>query len=315
MAVTTAYEVELLTQSYNSTAQLLLQQTDSRLRGAVTSGTYVGKRASPVQYMGQLAFRQAGGRGSPLQPQVAQYQRRWVTPADKDLTIQVDSFDELRTIIDPRSVLTAGVMAAGSRTFDDLIIAGFFGSAQTGVDESSLTTETFNSGANFPTSVNVDIQFGAGVDTGLTVKKIIEGRRILQKYENDPEAEVHIAVTNQQVADLMQQLEFISTEYRQVPVYDGAMRITRFLGCTFHYTERLQFDASDTDQRYVPMWIADGMHLGVWKDMQTIISQRNDLTGHPWQAYTMVSANATRLQAGKVIQIECLDGSGAAISN
>ncbi len=37
---------------------------------------------------------------------------------------------------------------------------------------------------------------------------------------------------------------------------------------------------------------------------------RSWITGHPWQAYSMVSANSTRMQAGKVIEIDCLDASG-----
>lgn len=314
MTATNAFEVELLTTQYTTTLQLLLQQMNTRLRGATMSGSHVGKMASPVQYIGPLQFKQAGGRGSPLQPQITQYQRRWVTPKDNDLTVQVDSFDELRSITDPRSGLTASVQAAANRLFDDLIIAAFFGTAQTGVDASNLTTETFDSGTDFPISVSVADTFGAGAETGMTAKKIIEGRRILRKYHNDLEAmTVHLAISSQQEADLLNQLEVISREYRAVPVMEDG-RIRSFLGCQFHYSERLLFNSSDTDERYCPMWVEDGMYLGLWKDMQTIISQRNDLVGHPWQAYTMVSANATRLQGGKVVKISCLDASGADIT-
>ncbi len=282
---------------------------NTRLRGATLSGSHIGKMASPVQYIGPLQFKQAGARFSPLVPQIAQYQRRWITPRDNDLTVQVDTFDELRTIIDPRSGLSANIMAAANRLFDDLIIAAFFGTAQTGVDGTSLTTETFNSGSDFPVSVAIADTFGVGSATGLTVKKLIEGRRILRKYENDMEsASVHIAIGSQQEADLLSQMEIVSTEYSDRPVLvDGRLR--SILGCTIHYSERLLMDAGNAYRR-CPMWLEDGMYLGLWKDMQTIISQRNDETGHPWQAYSMVSANATRMQAGKVIEIDCLDASG-----
>jgi hypothetical protein len=314
MAATSAFEIELLTTQYTSTVQLLLQQMDSRLRGAVLSGSHVGKMASPVQYIGALQFKQAGDRGSPLVPQTAQYQRRWVFPKDDDLTVQVDTFDELRTIVDPRSPLTAAVSAAGARLFDDLILAAMFSTAQTGVDSSSLTTETFNSGADFPIDVTVADTFKTGAETGLTVAKIIEGRRILRKYHNDLEAmTVHIAISAQQEADLLNQVEVISTEYSSRPRLEEG-RIRSFMGCEFHYSERLPFNPADTDERYVPMWVQDGMYLGLWKDMQTVISQRNDLVGHLWQAYTMVSANATRLQGGKLVRISCLDTSGADIT-
>jgi hypothetical protein len=48
--------------------------------------------------------------------------------------------------------------------------------------------------------------------------------------------------------------------------------------------------------------------------MQNIISQRNDLTGHPWQIYTMMTAGATRLQPGKVMSILCSDTSSTDIT-
>lgn len=319
MATTNPFEIELLTVQYTSSVQLLLQQTNTRLRGTVMSGAHVGKMASPVQYIGAVEFKQAGGRGTPVTAQNGQYQRRWISPSDKDLTIQVDTFDELRTIVDPKAPLTAAVQAAGNRLFDDVIInggggasaGGFFGTAQFGVDASSLTTETYNSGANFPVSVTVADTFGASAAVSLTVAKLIEGRRILRKYENDIDnMQVHLALSSEEEASLLKQLEFVSKEFRDTAVYEGAS-MTGFLRCMFHFSERLQISGSD---RLLPMWLEDGMYLGLWKDMETIISQRNDLTGHPWQAYTMVSLNSTRLQGGKVVQISVAETSGGDIT-
>jgi Phage capsid protein len=307
MAAFNNYEVELLTTQFSSTLELLLQQKDTRLRGAVRSGSHVGKQASPVQYVGALQFKQAAGRGSPLQPQTAQYQRRWVFPNDKDLAVQVDTFDELRTIVDPRSALNADLQAAANRLYDDIIISAFFGSATTGVDASSQTTETFNSGADFPISVAISSSFGAGASTGLTVKKLIEAKRILRRYENEMNTgNLHICIGAQQEADLLNQIEVVSAEYNK-PMMGTDGMIESFLGFKFHHSERLTTDG--TANRYVPVWLEDGMYLGLWKDYTCRVTERNDLTGHPWQAYAMVSLGATRLQGGKVLQLSCLDSS------
>lgn len=307
MAATNPFEVELVTTQFSTSLMLLLQQMDTRLRGGVLSGSHVGKMASPVQYAGALQFKQAAGRGSPLQPQLEQYQRRWVFPNDKDLTIQVDTFDELRTIIDPRSAISMAIQAAANRLYDDILIQSYFGSASIGVDSSSLVTETFNSGADFPISVLIADTFGSGASTGLTVKKLIEAKRILRRYENDMDGgNLHIAIGAQQEADLLNQIEVVSTEFNTKPVLvDG--RLESFLGFQIHHSERLQTDGATL--RYCPIWLTDGMYLGLWKDMQTVISQRNDLVGHPWQAYSMISLGATRLQGGKVLQVNCLDAS------
>lgn len=307
MPVTNPYEVELLTTQYSTSLELLLQQTNTRLRGAVRTGSHVGKMASPVQYIGALQFKQPAGRGAPIQPQLGQYQRRWIFPNDRSLAVQVDEFDELRTIIDPRSGLSATVKAAANRLFDDVIINSYFGTASLGVDSSNLTTETFNSGSDFPISVVIADTFGAGAATGLTIKKLIEAKRILRRYENDLDGgELHIAIGAQQEADLLNQLQFVSTEFNEKVLPGGRLPET-FMGFRIHHSERLPTSGSD---RLIPVWMTDGMYLGLWKDMNTVISQRNDLEGHPWQAYSMISLGATRLQGGKVLQIACLDTGG-----
>src|SRR5579859_1870204 len=132
------YEVELLTTQFTTLLELLLQQKLSHLRGEVASGSHVGKQASPVQQIGVLEFRQPAGRFAPITFQLPNYTRRWVFPNDRELPVAVDTFDELRTIVDPKGAINQAVMAAGNRFFDDIIIAAFFGSASTGVDASSM---------------------------------------------------------------------------------------------------------------------------------------------------------------------------------
>ena len=315
MAVVTAFDVELATTEFSNAILLLLQQSDSRLRASVDTGFHIGKTASPVQYIAPMVFRQAGARGSTITPQYAQYQRRWVNPGDHVLPVLVDTFDLLRSTADPKSAITTTMAAAANRLFDDVIIGAFFGASTTGADSSALTTETFNSGSNFPISVAIADTFGAGTEVGMTVKKIIEGKRILSKYENNlDQMEVHLGMTSQAEADLMGQIEVTNLDYTMRPKYDERGRITSFLGCTFHYSERWPYAAADSDERYLPMWVQDGMHLGLWMDVNTTISQRTDLEGLPWQAYSMLTLGATRLQAGKVIRISCLDSTGGSVT-
>jgi hypothetical protein len=47
------------------------------------------------------------------------------------------------------------------------------------------------------------------------------------------------------------------------------------------------------------------MYLGLWNDMEVDISQRKDLSSLPWQAYLKMSAGATRLEEGKIVEIKC----------
>ena len=115
------FEVELLTTQYTTALELLLQQKVSRVRGRINSGTHVGKMASPVQQIGVVEFKQPAGRYTPITFQLPNYTRRWVFPNDRDLAIPVDTFDELRTIVDPKGGIQMAVVAAGNRFFDDEI--------------------------------------------------------------------------------------------------------------------------------------------------------------------------------------------------
>jgi hypothetical protein len=59
-------------------------------------------------------------------------------------------------------------------------------------------------------------------------------------------------------------------------------------------------------------YVKSGLYLGIWKDTENNVSQRNDLSGLPYQIYTMMSSGATRLEPGRLLSILCADTSAAA---
>lgn len=305
------YEVELLTTQYTTLLELLLQQKISKLRGRVNSSTYVGKMASPVQQIGVLEFRQPAGRYSPIGFQLPNYTRRWVFPNDRDIAVPVDTFDELRTIVDPKGAINQAVMASANRFFDDLIIAAFFGNASTGVDSSSLTTETFPGlGSDAANTYMVASAFGAASSTGMSYPKIVEAMRILRHYQALEDGdEVTLVMGSQQHADLQKQIEIISRDYNETPVVKNGM-IERVAGADIVVSERLSSSINGASIRACPFFVKSGMHLGLWRDMTTRIDNRIDLSSQPWQLYSMISAGATRTQLGKVICINAADTTG-----
>lgn len=299
------YEVELLTTQYSTVLELLLQQKISKLRGKCASGTHVGKMASPVQQIGVLEFKAPAGRYSPIQFQIPNYTRRWVFPTDRDVGVPVDTFDELKTIVDPKGGINEAVMAAANRFMDDLIIAASIGTAQTGVDASSLTAETWPA-----TTYLVADTYGAAASTGLTYPKLVEAWRILRHYQNDLDAEKPcVVIGSQQESDLKKQQEVISKEYNDKPVIEDG-RIQSIAGFDVIVTERLNTSSSAT-LRNCFAFVRSGLYLGLWKDMTTRIDNRVDLSSQPWQLYSMISAGATRTQLGKIIQINAADTTGA----
>jgi hypothetical protein len=299
------YEVELPTAQYTSALELLLQQKISKLRGLFSSGGHVGKMASPVNQIGYLEFKQPQARYAPIHFQIPNYTRRWVFPNDREVGVPVDQFDELKTIVNPTSGITMAVVAAANRFFDDLLIGAAFASASTGVDASSLQTEAWPA-----TTYVVADTFGNGTSVGLTYDKVIEAKRILRHYQNDLEADMAcMIIGSQQEADLLRQAEIIDKQFNDAPVVESGT-VTKIAGFSVHVTERLQTTSSNSLRQCI-VAVQSALYLGLWKDMSTDITQRTDLSGHPWQLYSMISAGATRTQLGKIVEVDCADTTGA----
>ena len=297
---------KLFTTQYSTILTLKLQQMTSKLRGRVMEGSHVGKQASPVQYAGAVQMKPVQGRFAPIGRQDLDFTRRWVTPVDRDVNQLIDTFDKLKTTIDPQSQEIAAAAAAVQREYDDRIIQAAFGSALLGTDGASFTTETW---ASISSSWQVASTFGSAAASGLTVAKMIEAKRIMRKAQVDMESESLTWVTNSQgESDLLNQVQVVSTEFSDRPVLtDG--KVTRLLGWDIVYSERLP---STSNVRSNIPFAKSGLYLGIWNDRTDDVRQRPDLSGLPWQLYTMMSSGATRLEPGRMLECLCADTSAAA---
>ena len=298
--------INLATTQFSTNLEMKLQQMGSKLRGRLREGPHVGKQASPINQVGAIQMKAPAGRFAPKNRTDADFTRRWVFPQDGEIDQLIDSFDELRTIADPKSMYVENASMAVGRGWDDAIIVAFFASAQIGADAGGLSAETFNT-SNF----QIASTFGASAAAGLTVAKMIEAKRILEHYHNDLEVErPTMVIGSQQHSDLLNQTQVVSTEFNERPVLvDG--RVKQFLGFDIVMSERLSV-ASNV--RNIPIFVKSGMYLGMWQDMTNRVGIRNDLSSEPWDLYTKTSFGASRLQPGKVISVLCADTTGADIT-
>ena len=288
-------------QQYARNIVLLAQQMRSRLRMAVTEGRYVGKAGSPVEQIGKVAMQPVISRFAPMGRVDPPTDRRWVYPNDFDLPQLMDSFDDLRVLVDPKSKQVEIAVAAAQRQYDDLIISGLLGTAKTG--------ETGQNSITIPTTQIVSVAQGAGSATGFTLAKLRKAIAILRGNEaipdNNAATDVYCALNAAGLDGLLAEYQVTSTDFNGgAPVLrDGY--IDRFLGVQFIHTERPPVGTDDLagTSTKVPLWQKEGAHLGIWGDISTNISQRHDLQGEPWQAYVKMTAGATRLEEVRVVQI------------
>lgn len=281
-------------QQYTTNVQLLLQQKGSKLRNAVTVGSYQGNAAKPIEQVGSVNAQKRTVRHGDTPLISTPADARWVFPNDYEWADLIDDQDKLRMLIDPQSSYALNGAYALGRAMDDEIIEAFFGVSKTGENGSTNTS--------FPAGQEVDEDVGAAAATGLNIAKLREAKKILMANEvdidNDP---LFCIITAEQHDDLLNEAQAISLDYNTRPVLvDG--KITAFMGFNFIHTERLGVD-SDSYRR-VPAFAKSGMHLGMWNDINTKISERDD-KGYATQVYVKGTFGATRTEEKKVVEIKC----------
>lgn len=298
---------------FSTLLMLNLQQKVSKLRGRVREQAMSGaKQVSPVQFTSAISSKVITGRFNPINAVPATYTRRWVTPIDKGLPQLVDTFEQLKTQIDPKAMLVQDAAAAFARDWDDEIIRAATATSTIGTDAGSLSTE------NWDTAYQVAADFGASASVGMTVAKLNEARRVLEKHQVDLSAEkATLVIGSQQHADLRNQAQVSSAEFNQRGGVLTEGVVTRYMGFDIVVSERLPTITdknSNANTRGCLVFVESGIHMNMWQDVKTQISQRYDLEGLPWQVYSSHSFGATRTELGRVVQICAADTTGADIT-
>ena len=283
--VTTAF-----VQQYSTNVSLLLQQRGSRLRDCVTVGSYTGKAAKAVEQIGEVTAQARTSRHADTPLISTPHDARWVHPTDYEWADMIDDQDKLRMLIDPTSPYAMNGAYALGRAMDSLIITAALGAALTGENGSTSTP--------FDTS-NQQIAVGAA---GLTVAKLRTAKKKLMANEVDVENDpLYCAVTAVQLDNLLGTTEVTSSDYNTVKALVSGS-VDTFMGFKFIHTELLGLDGSG-DRRCIA-WAKSGMHLGIWNDITTKISERADKS-YATQVYVKGTFGATRVEEGKVVEIIC----------
>ena len=274
-------------QQYATNVAHLLQQRGSKLRDAVMNGTATGKAAKVVEQVGAVNAQKRTTRHADTPLISTPHSARWTFPVDYEWADLIDDQDKVRMLINPQSPYAVNGAYAMGRAIDDEILGAFFGTSKTG--ENGSTDEAFSGNT-----------VSAGTTGALEIGQLLEGKRILMENEVDLDNDqIYMAITAEQHEDLlgMTQIQTIDSNSTKVLV-DGQVRA--FLGINFITTERL--DTSVAASQNCPMWAKSGMHLTVWNDITTKISEREDKS-YATQVYCKTTIGATRLEAAKVVKI------------
>ena len=284
--ITTAF-----VQQYSANVQMLAQQMGSRLRAAVDVETITGKNA----YFDQVGVTAAQVRSSRHAdtPQIdTPHSRRRVSLADYEWADLIDDQDKVRMLIDPTSSYAKAAAAAMGRSMDDVIIDALGGTAYTG--EAGGTSTSLPSTQKFATSQQTD---------GLTIAKLLDAKKKMDLKDVDPSLKRYVVCGATQISDLLNTTEVKNSDYNTVKAL-AMGQVNSFLGFEFIMSNRLDFDATYTDDRLVFAFTEDAVKLAVGKDITARIDERADKS-YSTQVYYCMSIGATRMEEEKVVQIPC----------
>lgn len=285
-------------QQYKANVELLLQQPDSRLRNAVTTGSHVGKAASVVEQFGSATAQLKTGRHADTPLLDLSQDKRWVFPSDYEWASLVDNEDQLRAIVDLTSPYAQAGAAAMNRAMDDVILTAIFGTNYTG--ENGTTSESFGTVGSGAYDVGVNV---GGTASALNVAKLQSAIRILMTANKGELMEpVYGGISSYEHDSLLKEVQIANKDYGNSAVLvDG--KVKRFMGIDFIITERLTITSGN---RLIPVWLKSGMYLGLWKDIAAEISKRADKS-YATQVYLCMTLGATRTQLGKQVRVSCDD--------
>lgn len=285
--VTTAF-----VQQYTTNVAMLLQQRGSKLRDLVTQGSYTGKAAKAVEQIGPVTAQLRTSRHGDTPLISTPHDARWVFPSDYEWADMIDDQDKLRMLIDPTSPYAINGAYALGRAMDDIIIAAALGDSKTG--ENGSTTTPFDTSNQ---------QVGASA-SGLTIAKLREAVEIFNENEVDMEMDpLTMIVSPKQMTNLLATTEITSSDYNTVKALVQG-QVDSFMGFKFIVSNRLGVDGSSN--RRVIAFARSGLHLGLWNDITTRISERDDKS-YSTQVYVKGTFGATRTEEKKVIEILCTE--------
>ena len=230
---------------YETNWQMLLQQMDSRLKDRTklvqANGAAVRFNQMDLTSMAAVTARNQATNNTDIA-----LPARWAYPTPYDTSNWFDEFDNtfLGSVVLPTSETMQAQAAAYGRTADSVLITALLGS--------STITNTANTSAGFglnnttttialPNTQKVAVNYvgggGTPTNTGLSIAKIREAKRILDSNEAPAEDRI-LVVSAKEIADLLSTQEVTNQLYNSVrALVDG--EVDSFLGFKVVRTELL----------------------------------------------------------------------------
>jgi hypothetical protein len=276
--------------------EYLVQQSDSRLNGAVTATSFMGRRKwfnqLSLGVMTEVVDRKGDtpdGDSTGLKYWIYRRKFEFVKVWDEDDQLNLDD------IALPTSDEVMSFGMAENRTKDDVIIQAM--GATRFIGENGTDTDVFPSGQQI--AVNY-VYNSTTANSGLTLPKLREANRILNINEV-PNSDRFIAVGARQLDDLLATVEVTSRDYSDImALKDG--KIDNFMGFKFINSQRLPY-VSSTDIRTIYAWHKGGIKFA--ENGRNVYIDPLPGRRHATQLRGVSRMGAVRTENERVVSIAC----------
>lgn len=278
---------------YDQVLYRTVQQETTKFRQAARVKTGVVGKTWNFERLGPSDLATVTARHQPVNILNPEHSRRRATFTDKEGSILLDDFDQVKMLIQPQNDYAQNHAAAINRFYDDLMIAALTGNSVS-VSETDATSNVALS--DFSSSLHIIANGG----TGLTFSKVNQTLKLLNN-QDVPLTDRWFAISPAGLEDLLDSPEATSSDFVQLKALQTGTLSGTWMGFNWIVTTRL---AVSSNIRTCIAWHKSALGLAIAIDMKTRITQREDLATAPIQVSAWCSAGAVRIEEAKVVSVD-----------
>lgn len=286
--------------TFTANVELAVQQRQAKIVPATTPiSNLSGKEMQVVDLMGssQALIDQPHSTVTGHIP--SKHHGIYVKPRRITWPRTVPAETNIKALVDYNSKHVQEGAAAVQRARDQIIADAAFGNRLIKIDE-----DTPAAAVAFDTSRILAVNYGAGSNTGLTVKKIAGAIAMLQKANVDIDMEELVILHSAaQQESLYGELQVTSMDYRSKAVFEEK-RVLSFMGCQLIVYNGLPVTAALGGVRTCLLYARSGLHFGDAMPL-TVNIDRDPGKQYQIQIFHENWVGATRSEDEKFVQILC----------
>jgi hypothetical protein len=307
----TGNPIDLYQRKYSDLILHELQQQGSVLEGCVSIEPAMGERTYINRIGASDTAAEVTSRFADIVPDMASFERRFITPRTISDAKFVDHTDLVRGSNPTSDIVKAVVMGMGRKK--DALIFSAFGSAASREVAGVAGTVSFTSGNTIAVDDNTFAASTLSGNTGLHEGKLSAAINILEgNYVSAADEDIFVIGTSLQLTKLVTRLESLG-ELRRDMLGDNSLKIPglfeslgNYRGLKFIKYEPLK-DAANlvSSNQYVYVMAKSAIKLGIWNEASVKLTVREDKQGFPVQIYAMMDIGAVRMDEAKIVRLIC----------